>query len=320
MKKLFSIVIPIYKNELNLPITIPYIMEKIPILFPEYRVELVLVNDGSPDRSWKIMKEFQQKYPETLRVASLTHNFGQMMAIHCGISLAKGDAIGVISADLQDPFELFVDMLKDWKKGAELVCGVRQGRAEKGISTLFSKVTHWMIHRFINSQYPLGGFDFFLIDRSIANRYLTIKEKNGSPQVLLMWLGCRFCFLPYTRRKREVGKSGFTFSKKVKEFMDTFVTNTYLPLRAMSVIGFLCAFGAFAYATAIVICVLLMGRSVIGWSSLATLITFFSGLILVSLGVIGEYLWRIFDAVRKRPLYVVDQIIEKSEDIETKQL
>ncbi len=314
MKKIFSIVIPIYKNELNLPITIPYIIEKIPILFPKYRVELVLVNDGSPDRSWEIMKEFQQKYPETIQIISLTRNSGQDLAIHCGVSLAKGDVIGVISADLQDPLELFVDMLIRWENGDKLVCAARQDRNERGIGILFSKITHWMIHQFIIEQYPKGGFDFFLMDRIVARKYTEVKEKNGSLQILLLWLGYKVSFLPYTRKKREQGKSGWVFSKKIKAFIDTFTTNTYLPLRVMSVIGFLCAGGAFGYTIFIIISALLWETSVIGWSSLAVLITFFSGLILASLGLIGEYLWRIFDAVKGRPLYLIDTVIDDMEE------
>ena len=128
MKKLFSIIIPVYKNEKNLPITVPYILEQLPTLFPQYDIELVLVNDGSPDRSWELMKDFQRQYPETIRIASLIHNFGQGNATACGIRLAKGDAVGVISADLQDPFELFADMLAELERGHDLVCGIREGR------------------------------------------------------------------------------------------------------------------------------------------------------------------------------------------------
>lgn len=177
MKKIFSIVIPIYKNELNLPVTIPYIMERISDLFEKYQVELILVNDGSPDNSWEIMKGYQKEYPETIRIASLTRNFGQIMAIHCGVSLAKGAAIGVISADLQDPFELFADMLKEWESGAELVCGIRQDRKEKGLSVLSSRITHRLIHKFVTDKYSEGGFDFFLMDRRVADHYVKIREK-----------------------------------------------------------------------------------------------------------------------------------------------
>lgn len=317
-KKLFSIVIPIYKNELNLPVTVPYLINSIPELFPNYDVELIMVNDGSPDNSWELMKAYQALHPDVIRIASFSRNFGQAMAIHYGISIARGDAIGVISADLQDPFEMFATMLVEWENGNELVCAIRESRQDKGIGTLFSKITHRLIRRFINSAYPKGGFDFFLMDRKVASHYIAIEERNGSPQLLLLWLGYRTKFLPYIRRQREVGKSSWTVAKKIKAFIDSFVTNTYLPVRVMSVTGALCAIGAFLYAAVIIISSLLMERVVVGWSSLATLIIFFGGLILASLGLIGEYLWRIFDAVKRRPLYLVDEVIDnKSEKIKS---
>ena len=116
MKSLFSVVIPIYGNEKNLPITVPYIIEHLE-LFENYRVEVIMVNDGSPDNSWEVMKKYQSEYPDLIKIASLSRNFGQMACIHAGMDLAKGDVIGVISADMQEPFELFADMLKEWEKG-----------------------------------------------------------------------------------------------------------------------------------------------------------------------------------------------------------
>ena len=226
MKKLFSIIIPVYKNEKNLPITVPYILEQIPTLFPQYDIELVLVNDGSPDRSWELMKDFQKQYPETIRIASLIHNFGQGNATACGIRLAKGDAVGVISADLQDPFELFADMLAELERGHDLVCGIREGREEKGIGVLFSWITHRLIRRFINNQYPAGGFDFYVMNRAAAERFLQVQEKNGSMQLSLLWISGSVKFIPYVRRERAAGTSGWTFSKKIKYFIDTFVSNS----------------------------------------------------------------------------------------------
>lgn len=312
MKKKFSIVIPIYKSELNIPVTVPYIMGKIPELFPNYEVELILVNDGSPDGSWELMTRYQKEYPDTIRIESFTRNFGQVMAIRHGISIANGDFIGVIAADLQDPFELFVEMLLEAEKGNDLVCGVRSDRNEKGLGVLCSKVTHFMVNHFITSEYPNGGFDFFVLTKRVAERYLQLGEHNGSFQLMLLWASNSVAYIPYTRNAREVGSSSWTFSKKIKYFIDTFVSNTFLPLRVMSVTGFLFAAFAFAFSIIVFVSAFLFTREVPGWSSLALLITFFSGLILASLGVIGEYLWRIFDEVRNRPLYFVKDIDQES--------
>ena len=313
MKKTFSIIIPIYKNEKNLPVTVPHIMEAIPTLFPDYNVELIMVNDGSPDNSWEIMKSYQEEYPETIKIASFTRNFGQTAAVYYGLSIAKGDVMGVISADLQDPFELFVDMLARYEEGSRLVCAVRESRNEKGLGVLFSKLTHKMIRKFINPNYPIGGFDFYLMDRYVRDKLLLVSEKNCQPQISLLWLGVPTSFVGYTRRKRDLGKSGWTLSKKIKLFIDIFTTYSYMPLRVMSVVGCVSAILAFIYGGYLVIKTLLTPITVPGWTTIVVLIVLFSGLILLSLGILGEYLWRIFDEVKKKPMYLV-----RSDDTETK--
>lgn len=305
MKKMFSIIIPIYKNEKNLPVTIPRIINDIPVLFKEYDVELILVNDGSPDNSWDLMKKYEQEYPDIIRIASFTRNFGQTAAVYYGLSIAKGDVMGVISADLQDPFELFVDMLKKYEEGNRLVCAVRESRNEKGLGVIFSKITHTMIKKFINPVYPMGGFDFYLMDSYVRDKLLLVSEKNCQPQISLLWLGVQTAFIGYERQKREIGKSGWTLSKKVKLFIDIFTTYTYLPLRIMSAVGVLSSIIAFVYAAYLVIKGIIVPITVPGWTTLVVLITFFSGLILLSLGILGEYLWRIFDEVKRKPMYLV---------------
>ena len=312
MKKLFSIVIPVYKNELNLPVTIPYLLEQMPKILPDYDTELVLVNDGSPDRSWEIMQEFQKKYPDVIHIASFVHNFGQVMAVRCGISMARGEAIGLMAADMQDPVEMFAEMVAALDEGYEMACGVRTSRKEHGLGAAFSKITHKLINRFVTKEYPVGGFDFLVISRDLAERVYAIPERNGSFQLLLLWSSGSVKFIPYERRKRELGKSSWTFAKKVTYFLDTFVTNTYLPLRVMSVGGFTFAGFAFLGAIYIFVSTLIFGSRVLGWSTIVILVTFFSGLILAALGIVGEYLWRIFEAVKGRPLYIVKKEIDET--------
>ena len=314
MKKTFSIIIPIYKSEKNLPVTVPYIMESIPKLFGDYNVELIMVNDGSPDNSWELMQEYKKQYPDTIRIASFTRNFGQTAAVYYGLSIAKGEVMGVISADLQDPFELFVEMLSRYEEGSRLVCAVRQSRKEKGLGVMFSKMTHKMIRKFINPEYPIGGFDFYLMDSYVRDKLLSISEKNCQPQISLLWLGVPTQFVGYTRKKRDIGKSGWTLSKKVKLFIDIFTTYSYMPLRVMSVIGCISAFLAFIYGAYLVIRAIAAPITVPGWTTIVVLLILFSGLILLSLGILGEYLWRIFDEVKKKPMYLVrsDYTEEKS--------
>ena len=316
MKKKFSIILPIYGNEKNLPVTVPYILDNIPTLFPEYDVELIMVNDGSPDNAYSVMKDYQKQYPDVIKIASFTRNFGQIFAIEYGMKMATGDVVGAISADLQDPLELFAEMLKYWEQGDQLVYGVRTKRNDRG--SIFSKITHSLIHNIIMKNYPKGGFDFFIMDRGAAEQFLEVNERNGSPQVLMLWFGFKSHGIPYERKVREIGKSGYNFSRKFKLFIDTFVSNTYLPLRVMSVIGTISAIGAFIYIVYLIISMLVSGgASVPGWASIISAIAFFSGLILLSLGIIGEYLWRIFDYVKLRPRYVVKETIDDTADKKT---
>lgn len=315
MKKLFSVVIPVYGSELNLPITVPYIMENYPKLFPEYDFELVLVNDGSPDRSWEIMQNFQKQYPGVIRIASFVRNYGQHAAIAYGFSLARGDFVGVISCDLQDPFELFAEMLKESEKGSEFVGGTRASRDERGVSALCSKITHVLMHKIVSKDYPEGGCDFFVIKREALIRFSKANPKNYNSIIPLLEVCHGITFIPYERRKREIGKSGYNLSKKIYLFISRFVSNTYFPLRLMSVSGFCFAIIAFIYAAIIVIRFLVHGgdAAVPGWATIVVFITFFSGLILASLGIIGEYLWRIYDFVRDKPLY---HVLRAPEDVE----
>jgi len=294
-------------------------MENIPVLFPNYKVELIMVNDGSPDNSYAVMKEYQKQYPDTIKIASFTRNFGQIFAVEYGMQMAKGDVVGVISADLQDPFELFAEMLSYWEDGYELIYGVRSKRKERG--SIFSKVAHSLINKLVSKNYPKGGFDFFVMDKSVVGQFLSVNERNGNPQVLMLWFGFKSKGIPYERKTREIGKSGYNFSRKLKIFIDTFITNTYFPLKAMSVIGALSAFAAFVYIIYLIIALIINGGSVVqGWATIVSLIAFFSGLILISLGIIGEYLWRIFDYSKLRPRYVVKETIDDTADKETVQL
>lgn len=310
-RNVFSIVIPVYYNELNLPETIPQLLglaKKI----PQYRVELVFVDDGSGDRSLEILREFQEKYPETIKVVKLTRNFGSMAAIQAGFTVASGDCVGMISADLQDPPELFLEMLTYWEKGTKAVFAVRQDREEPFSQKLFSNVYYSLVRRYAIAGYPDGGFDFFLVDRQVVNEINRIQEKNTNLMSLIYWLGFRPILIPYVRRARTRGKSRWTLRKKAKLFVDTFVAFTFWPIRILSVIGFLVALTSFGYGAFILVYWSLFGIDVKGWVPTMLIITFTTGLQMTMLGVLGEYLWRTLDEVRRRPPFVIDEVYDET--------
>ena len=230
-----------------------------------------------------------------------------MSAVQAGLKFATGNCVGIISADLQDPPELFKDMIAMWEKGNKVVMATRTDRKESLGQKLFSNTYYFFMNKFAIKGYPKGGFDFVLIDSQVVKELNHISEKNTNIMSLIFWLGHDRATIPYVRQKREIGKSKWTLSKKIKLFVDSFVAFSYVPIRFMSFIGFLTAFASFIYGILIILGTLMGYMSVKGWATLITFFTFFMGLIMLMLGIIGEYLWRILDETRKRPSYVIDE-------------
>ena len=305
--KTFSIVIPVYYNELNLPETIPQLLG-LSEFFSNYHLELIFVNDGSGDRSLEILLDFRSKNPETIKVVSLTRNFGSMAAIQAGLTVAGGDCMGMISADLQDPPELFHEMLQHWEKGSKAIFAIRQDREEPLLQKFFSNGYYWLVQRFAIEDYPTGGYDLFLVDRQVVDEINRIQEKNTNLMTLIFWLGFKPILIPYIRRTRKKGKSRWTLAKKVKLFVDTFVAFSYFPIRALSLIGLLVAIGSFFYGMFILFYWIFFSIPVQGYVPIMLVSTFTSGIQMTMLGVLGEYLWRTLDEVRRRPPFVIDEI------------
>ena len=311
MKKI-SIIVPVYYNELNLPETIPRLVDLV-LKMDDYYPELIFVDDGSGDRSLEILFEYKEKKPDLIKIVKLTRNFGSMAAIQAGFTVARGDCVGMISADLQDPPELFLEMISYWEKGIKAVFAIRQDREEPFWQKLFSNTFYALVRKFAISNYPDGGFDFFLIDRQVVNEINRIQEKNTNLMPLIFWLGFKPVMIPYVRRNRKHGKSRWTFSKKLKLFVDTFVAFSFSPIRMLSIVGFIVAAGSFAYGLFILFYWLFWGIDVKGYVPTMLIMTFTSGMQMAMLGVLGEYLWRTLDEARGRPHYVIDQIYDVKE-------
>ncbi|MFP2905876.1 glycosyltransferase family 2 protein [Pyxidicoccus sp. 3LFB2] len=310
--KVFSIVVPVYFNEPNLPDTVPQLLALAEQL-PGFRLELVFVDDGSGDNSLALLRDFQARHPQVIKVVKLTRNFGSMAAVQAGLSVATGDCVGIIAADLQDPPELFVEMISHWEKGTKLVLAVRADREEPLGQRMFSATYYGMMRRFAIPGYPKGGFDFLLMDAQVVREVNRIHEANTNLMSLIFWLGYRPVLIPYTRRKRMKGKSRWTLAKKVKLLIDSFVAFSYVPIRALSVVGLLFATGAFAYGILLIVLRLTQGVDVPGWTALMVMLALASGIQMTMLGVLGEYLWRTLEAARQRPHYVIDEVVSAEE-------
>ena len=312
IKKTLTIVVPVYFNESNLPDTIPTLLA-LSNQLPEYNLDLIFVDDGSGDRSINILLDYQKQFPETIKVLKLTRNFGSMAAIQAGLTVATGDCVAMVAADLQDPPELLIDMIKHWEKGVKAIFAIRSNREESLIQKMFSYSYYALIRWFAIPNYPVGGFDLFLIDRQVLEEVNKIQEKNTSILTLIYWLGFEASFIPYVRRKREKGKSRWTLSKKIKLFVDTFVSFSYFPIRLFSILGIFYALASFIYGTVILFSWISYGTQVQGWVPMMLVLTFTAGLQMTLLGILGEYIWRTMDETRKRPLFVIDTFY-KSKD------
>ena len=309
MSPTFSIVVPIYYNGLNIPDTVPRLLALRDEL-PGYDLELVFVDDGSGDDSLARLREFQRRHPDVIKVVKLTRNFGSMAAIQAGLTFATGDCVGMIAADLQDPPELFADMIRRWEQGSKAVFAVRAAREESFGQRLFARAYYTLIRRFALQGYPEGGFDFFLIDRQVVDEVNRVREKNTNLMSLIFWLGYDASTIPYVRRARSKGKSRWTLGKKVKLVIDSFVAFSYVPIRFVSAMGLLVAMSAFVYAAWVFYEWSVRNIPVKGYAPVVILMALTAGLQMVMLGVLGEYLWRTLDESRRRPPYVIDAVLD----------
>ena len=300
-----SFVIPVFRNRGALTGTHESIVALFEGPLASHEVELVFVDDGSDDGSIDELHEIADR-DDRVKVIELTRNFGQIPAMIAGYTHAKGDAIVNISADMQDPVELVVDMVAQWRAGAEVVVGYRNKREDPFLATFLSKIAYGAL-RMSNKNIPAGGFDYVLMSRRALETFLAYRGRNRFFQGDVLWAGYRTSFLPYVRRKREIGKSQYTLGKKLKLFFDFVIDGSYLPIRLMSAAGFVTAMAGAAYA-AVIVARWLMGESPFtGWAPIMVLLLVIGGMIMIMLGIVGEYLWRILDEVRAKPLYIISK-------------
>lgn len=311
MRKKITVVIPVYQNAS----TIKAICKEIAITLNTYANEVdydfVLVNDGSTDGSWVIMLSMQKEQPHKFTLVNLTRNFGQVYALLAGYAQADGDCIISMAADMQDPPSVINEMLDAWLNGHKLVVAVRSARNDGAIRDFVSNLAWKILKRYAVPRLPKGGFDFFAMDKEIRDYYIKAPEQHIFIQGRLLYYGIDPFVVSYIRPKRLLGKSQTTFAKKIKYFIDAFIGYSFIPLRAISLIGIFFFLLSVIAAFAIICYVIINGSKVEGWASTIVIILFLNGIQLLSFGVIGEYLWRNIEESRKRPHYVIGEIIEK---------
>lgn len=300
-----SIVIPVYYNEKNLEPLYEDIKKKV-IDVIDYEYEIVMVNDGSKDESWKVMQNLAER-DKNIRIISLSRNFGSHAAILCGISHCTGDCAIIKAADLQEPTELVLEMVESWKKGNNVVLAVREGREEAKSQTFFANFYYDLVRKTALPNMPKGGFDVYLIDRKVITVLENLDEKNSALTGQLLWSGFKTDIVYYTRLARKIGESKWTLKKKIRLVMDTLFSFSSLPITAVLAVGVGSMAVAIIWAIIVLVSKLCGAIAVSGWTSLFIFNLFSFGVTMMTLGILGEYLWRTFDASRNRPPYIIEE-------------
>jgi glycosyltransferase involved in cell wall biosynthesis len=307
----FSIIVPVYYNEGSVKNTFERLHEKVIKQNDPKSFEVIFIDDGSKDQSLKVLLNLKNQFPELVKIIKFTRNFGQVSAMQAGYEYARGKTIINISADLQDPPELINKMIEvNIKEGYDIVICSREDREEGFFRKITSRFFYRLMKKLSFAQMPKGGFDFVLMNSKVKDALLRMKETNPFWQGQILWTGYKAKFIPYTRLKRESGKSRWTFSKKIKYLLDGVMGYSYLPLRVMSVLGILLFIAGVIYATAIAVLYFFGNVPFKGWAPIMILILILSGIQMLMLGIIGEYLWRTLDQARNREKYIIEEVYE----------
>lgn len=304
-----SIIVPVYYNSESLEALYNDLKTVVFNNVEDY--ELVMVDDGSGDNSWEIMQKISE-IDSKVKLLKLSRNFGSHAAILAGLTACTGNCATIKAADLQEPSEILLEMYERWEEGNKVVLAARSDRQESWSQKLFANLYYWMVRKFALPSIPKGGFDCYLVDRQVIEVLKLLDEKNSAVTLQILWAGFKTDIIYYVRKKREMGVSRWTLAKKVKLVVDSMVSFSFFPIRLMSGIGAIFALIAFLWGI-IVIIGRIHGSIVIqGWTTLMIVVLFSSGLIMLTLGILGEYIWRVLDASRNRPVYVVAEKIDNT--------
>lgn len=305
MSIMYSIIVPMFNEEEVIEHT--YLRLKQVMNCTGENYEIILVNDGSKDRTAAIAGDISNR-DSNVRVIDFSRNFGHQIAITAGMDHAKGQAIVVIDADLQDPPEVILDMISKWKEGYEVVYAKRLVR--KG-ETLFKRITaklfYRLLRRMTSVEIPLDTGDFRLIDRKVCDVLKGLKEKNRFVRGLVSWVGFRQTYVEYVREERFAGETKYPLRKMISFALDGITSFSHKPLKMATYLGFTLSISSFVYLFVVLFQKLFTSKTIAGWASVMGINLLFNGIVLMLLGVIGEYIGRIYDESKDRPLYIVSE-------------
>jgi dolichol-phosphate mannosyltransferase len=301
-----SLIVAAFNEEQNIPVLYARIAA-IDWTAIQLEFEMVVVDDHSSDRTPQVVRALVARDPR-VKLLRFSRNFGSHKAYTAGLEQCTGDAAIILAADLQDPPETIPNLVVKWREGSRVVWAVRSARAGETAQTKFFSRLYWhLMRRYAEVEPPRAGADFLLVDRQVVEVLKTVREKHTSLLSLIQWLGFDQAFISYEKKERLSGTSKWTLRKKLKLAVDSFVSFSYFPIRVMSLCGIVFAASGFIYAGVVAARAFFWGSPVQGWSSLMCVVLIVSGVQLLMLGVLGEYLWRTFDESRHRPRFVIEE-------------
>jgi glycosyltransferase involved in cell wall biosynthesis len=302
-----TVVIPLRNEDSNLDVLTARLRTVLEGAGEAYTI--LFVDDGSEDGTLAKLRRLAQVDPRIGAVA-LSRNFGKEAAIAAGLRHARGDAVVLMDADLQHPPEVIPQVLAAWRAGNEIVFGLRQDRVGESRSrTNLSRLFYGLFKRMSDLQIPEGSTDFLLLDRKAVDAMNALGERSRFSKGLYSWIGFRSTYVAFAVGQRQYGESRWSLLKLASYAIDAFASFSSLPLKVWSYVGVLISLGAIAYAVYFIVQTTVFGIDVPGFPSLIVSIMFFAGVQLISLGVIGEYLARMFEEVKARPLFIVEERI-----------
>ena len=304
MQDILSLIIPVYRNENS----IPDLLDSLKNLNTELNgnFEVIFVVDGSPDRSYEILRDSIQALPFKVKLLLLSRNFGSFPAIRAGLEIAEGARFAIMAADLQEPPELIVKMNQVLcSEAIDIVVAVRDGRNDPLLTRLPANIFWSLYRRFVIPEIPPGGVDIFACNKAFRDQLLSLEEHHSSLIAQIFWLGYRRKLINYERQERKHGKSAWTFRKKLNYLMDSIFSFTDLPIRLLMYAGGCGALLAGLFGILVALSRYFNLIVVPGYAATILTIVFFGALNLFALGIVGSYAWRTYENTKTRPLYVV---------------
>jgi polyisoprenyl-phosphate glycosyltransferase len=305
-KTLISIVVPVYNEENTIRTFYKALADTLATC--ETDSEIIFVDDGSTDATFRIIDSLALQ-DSRIKAVRLSKNFGSHAALLAGLRSATGQAAVMISADLQDPPAMIPALIQQWREGFHIAWAVREGRDEPFLKKVFAHAFYRLFTRIALKDYPATGMDFGLFDRRVLDHLKNFTENNFDIVLVIMSLGFRQCQIPYFRRARHAGHSKWSLTKRIKTAVDLIVSYSYFPIRCISYLGIVISLVSFMYTLFLIISNMVLEHRPMGWPSIMVAILFLGGVQLIMLGILGEYVWRCNDQVKRRPQYIIMETI-----------